>query len=89
MTEVQSLIRDSIQAIVKEEFAELSPSGKKLKLSSVKEKKVSSEERLESRLIGVLSCAICFDLPSGFIYQVGFLDYVFNVLMSFLSSSLS
>ena len=78
MAEVESLIRDSIQSIVKEEFTELSPPGKKQKLSGVEEKKTRTEERLESRLIGVLSCVICFDLPSGFIYQVdaSFLIYL-------------
>ena len=75
MAEVESLIRDSIQSIVKGECSELSPPGKKQKLSGEEERKPSTEERLESRLIGVLSCVICFDLPSGFIYQVYFLFY--------------
>ena len=30
-----------------------------------------SGNRLESRLISVLSCVVCFDLPNGAIYQVG------------------
>ena len=80
MAEVESLIRDSIQTIVKEELASLSPPGKKQKLSGAEERKTSTEERLESRLIGVLSCVICFDLPSGFIYQVKILHKIVKLI---------
>lgn len=76
MAEVESLIRDSIQSIIKEEISAISPPGKKQKLSGDEERKTSTEERLESRLIGVLSCVICFDLPSGFIYQVDVSIYI-------------
>lgn len=63
MTEVASVIRESIEDICKDDDVE--PPQKKLK----SEKKHEDKERLEARLIGVLSCVICFDLPSGSIYQ--------------------
>lgn len=35
------------------------------------------KDRLESRLISVLSCVVCFDLPNGAIYQVRLIAYLF------------
>lgn len=43
----------------------LEPPHKKTKNELSKER-----DRLESRLISVLSCVVCFDLPNGPIYQV-------------------
>ena len=69
MTEVASLLRESIGSVCKDEI-DLAPPGKRVKLESESEKEDEKRERLESRLISVLSCVICFDLPSGSIYQV-------------------
>ena len=65
MTEVTSVIIDSMGSICRAE-PELAPPEKKKKIERTNDEK----ERLESRLIGVLSCVICFDLPAGSIYQV-------------------
>ena len=32
--------------------------------------KISSDERLETRLGGILCCSVCLDLPSSAVYQV-------------------
>jgi hypothetical protein len=67
MTEVTSVIRDSKESICKAE-PDLAPPEKKKKI----ERSNDEKEKLEARLIGVLSCVICFDLPAGSIYQVSF-----------------
>ncbi|XP_066910677.1 zinc finger TRAF-type-containing protein 1-B-like [Clytia hemisphaerica] len=68
MTEVASLLRESIGSVCKDEI-DLTPPAKRVKMESEAEKVDEKRERLESRLISVLSCVICFDLPSGSIYQ--------------------
>ena len=45
---------------------DLEPSQKKIKIEVF----ADNRDKLESRLIGVLSCVVCFDLPNGAIYQV-------------------
>lgn len=49
----------------------------------------SLNEKLESRLGGILCCAVCLDLPKTFMYQVGrrfdFLIYHFSLTIFFCS----
>lgn len=45
---------------------DLGPASKRIKVDVF----ADSRDKLESRLIGVLSCVVCFDLPNGPIYQV-------------------
>ena len=52
---------------------DIEPSLKKIKTDPFAPKTDSfadNRDKLESRLIGVLSCVVCFDLPNGSIYQV-------------------
>lgn len=37
-----------------------------------------THEKLESRLNGILCCAVCLDLPKNAIYQVGTPNYTFH-----------
>jgi len=50
---------------------DLEPSSKKIKTDTFPKPDLFADNRdkLESRLIGVLSCVVCFDLPNGAIYQ--------------------
>lgn len=64
MTEATEVTTSSVEDICKD--ADLSPPPEK-KSKIVGEN--STRDKLEARLIGVLSCVICFDLPSGSIYQ--------------------
>jgi hypothetical protein len=51
---------------------DLEPAQKKVKSDPFANKTdlfADNRDKLESRLIGVLSCVVCFDLPNGAIYQ--------------------
>lgn len=54
-------------------------SKKQRKEESNVEKTKNADERLETRLGGILCCSVCLDLPSSAVYQVSyFLDHHFN-----------
>lgn len=71
MTELEThILKNALSTKVHEKDEDAKePSAKRAKRSSSEEE---MKERLETRLISVLSCVICFDLPSGSIYQVCF-----------------
>lgn len=83
MTEIEtSMLKDSLSKVCEKLDEDIEPSVKRTKKDHI-----SGKERLEARLISVLSCVICFDLPSGSIYQVCILSLrVYLICLAFIHS---
>lgn len=47
----------------------------------VEKGKVTVDERLETRLGGILCCSVCLDLPSSAVYQVTVIALHFSIFM--------
>ena len=56
---------------------------KQRKEESNAEKTKNADERLETRLGGILCCSVCLDLPSSAVYQVSF--FLDKVVLNLLS----
>lgn len=57
------------------------PTVKRQRKEDVSEKAKIIDERLETRLGGILCCSVCLDLPSSAVYQVSFCN---SFMFSFL-----
>lgn len=56
------------------------PEKKRQKIDAVNPLKVKKMEKLESRLGGILCCAVCLDLPRSAMYQVSDISFNSNEL---------
>ena len=64
-----------VSVVMADQVCDRSEKEPPLKRAKTENSGLENRDRLESRLVGVLSCVVCFDLPNGAIYQVRIIPY--------------